>query len=54
MDGNVVLLYVQVTDFRQVLTRAVSRLARNEPVLTLELPGETVRVSLPVVVFVLV
>lgn len=33
--------------FSQVLTRAVSRLARNEPVLTLELPGETVRVPLP-------
>ncbi len=32
--------------FFQVLTRAVSRLARNEPVLTLELPGETVRVPL--------
>lgn len=30
----------------QVLTRAVGRLARNEPVLTLELPGETVRVPL--------
>ena len=33
--------------FYQVLTRAVSRLIRNEPVLTLELPCETVRVSLP-------
>lgn len=33
--------------FDQVLTRAVGRLARNEPFLTLELPGETVRVSLP-------
>jgi len=33
--------------FCQVLTRAVSRLARNEPYLTLELPGETVRVPLP-------
>jgi len=33
--------------FHQVLTRAVSRLARNEPFLTLELPGETVRVPLP-------
>ena len=33
--------------FYQVLTRAVSRLARNEPFLTLELPGETVRVPLP-------
>ena len=33
--------------FNQVLTRAVSRLARNEPFLTLELPGETVRVPLP-------
>jgi len=33
--------------FDQVLTRAVSRLARNEPFLTLELPGETVRVPLP-------
>ena len=33
--------------FCQVLTRAVSRLARNEPFLTLELPGETVRVPLP-------
>lgn len=30
----------------QVLTRAVGRLARNEPHLTLELPGETVRVPL--------
>lgn len=30
----------------QVLTRAVGRLARNEPVLTLELPGETVRAPL--------
>lgn len=30
----------------QVLTRAMGRLARNEPVLTLELPGETVRVPL--------
>ena len=30
----------------QVLTRAVGRLARNEPVLTLELPAETVRVPL--------
>ncbi|MBD5133076.1 MAG: response regulator transcription factor [Clostridiales bacterium] len=30
----------------QVLTRAVGRLRRNEPVLTLELPGETVRVPL--------
>lgn len=30
----------------QVLTRAVERLARNEPALTLELPGETVRVPL--------
>ena len=30
----------------QVLTRAVGRLARNEPVLTLELPGEMVRVPL--------
>lgn len=33
--------------FFQVLTRAVGRLARNEPFLTLELPGETVRVPLP-------
>lgn len=33
--------------FHQVLTRAVGRLARNEPFLTLELPGETVRVPLP-------
>lgn len=33
--------------FFQVLTRAVDRLARNEPFLTLELPGETVRVPLP-------
>ena len=33
--------------FNQVLTRAVSRLARNEPFLPLELPGETVRVPLP-------
>ncbi len=32
--------------FFQVLTRAVSRLARNEPTLTLELPGETVRLPL--------
>jgi len=32
--------------FFQVLTRAVSRLKRNEPVLTLDLPGETVRVPL--------
>ena len=30
----------------QVLTRAVGRLRRNEPALTLELPGETVRVPL--------
>lgn len=30
----------------QVLTRALGRLARNEPALTLELPGETVRVPL--------
>ena len=30
----------------QVPTRAVGRLARNEPVLTLELPGEMVRVPL--------
>ena len=30
----------------QVLTRAVSRLARNEPTLTLELPGEVVRLPL--------
>lgn len=30
----------------QVLTRAVSRLARNESVLTLELPGEVVRLPL--------
>ena len=30
----------------QVLTRAVGRLRRNEPVLTLELPGETVRLPL--------
>ena len=33
--------------FFQVLTRAVGRLARNEPFLTLELPGETVRLPLP-------
>lgn len=33
--------------FHQVLTRAVGRLARNESFLTLELPGETVRVPLP-------
>ena len=33
--------------FDQVLTRAAGRLARNEPFLTLELPGETVRVPLP-------
>ena len=37
--------------FSQVLTRAVSRLARNEPFLTLELPGETVRVPLPEIRF---
>ena len=37
--------------FYQVLTRAVSRLARNEPFLTLELPGETVRVPLPEIRF---
>ncbi len=30
----------------QVLARAVGRLARNEPALTLELPGETVRLPL--------
>ena len=36
----------------QVLTRAVSRLARNEPFLTLELPGETVRVPLPEIRYV--
>lgn len=30
----------------EVLTRAAGRLARNEPFLTLELPGETVRVPL--------
>ncbi len=30
----------------QVLTRAVGRLSRNAPALTLELPGETVRVPL--------
>lgn len=30
----------------QVLTRAVGRLKRNEPTLTLELPGETVRMPL--------
>lgn len=30
----------------QVLTRAVGRLSRNEPVLTLELPGETARIPL--------
>lgn len=30
----------------QVLTRAVGRLRRNEPALTLELPGETVRLPL--------
>lgn len=33
--------------FFQVLSRAVGRLARNEPFLILELPGETVRVPLP-------
>ena len=38
---------VKEEKFDQVLTRAVSRLARNEPFLTLELPGETVRVPLP-------
>ncbi|MBD5152759.1 MAG: response regulator transcription factor [Oscillibacter sp.] len=38
--------------FFQVLTRAVSRLARNEPFLTLELPGETVRLPLPEIRYV--
>lgn len=38
---------VNEENFHQVLTRAVGRLARNEPFLTLELPGETVRVPLP-------
>lgn len=38
--------------FYQVLSRAVSRLARNEPFLTLELPGETVRVPLPEIRYV--
>lgn len=33
--------------FFAVLTRAVDRLARNEPALTLTLPGETLRVPLP-------
>ena len=38
---------VDEAKFDQVLSRAVSRLARNEPFLILELPGETVRVPLP-------
>ena len=38
--------------FFQVLARAVSRLARNEPFLTLELPGETVRLPLPEIRYV--
>ena len=38
---------VKEEKFFEVLTRAVSRLTRNEPFLTLELPGETVRVPLP-------
>lgn len=37
---------VDAEKFFQVLTRAMGRLARNEPALTLELPGETVRVPL--------
>ena len=37
---------VNVDKLFQVLTRAVGRLRRNEPFLTLELPGETVRVPL--------
>jgi len=37
--------------FCQVLSRAVSRLARNEPYLTLELPNETVRLPLPEIRF---
>ena len=38
---------VKEEKFFEVLTRAVSRLARNEPFLTLELPGEVLRVPLP-------
>ena len=38
---------VKPEKFFEVLSRAVSRLARNEPFLTLELPGETLRVPLP-------
>jgi len=37
--------------FFEVLSRAVSRLARNEPFLILELPGETVRLPLPEIRF---
>lgn len=37
---------VDVGKLFQVLDRALGRLARNEPALTLELPGETVRVPL--------
>jgi len=37
---------VKEEKFFQVLTRAVNRLARNGPALTLELPGETVRLPL--------
>ena len=38
---------VKEEKFFEVLTRAVSRLTRNEPFLTLELPGEVLRVPLP-------
>ena len=38
---------VKEEKFFEVLTRAVSRLARNEPFLTLERPGEVLRVPLP-------
>ena len=44
---NYLMKPVNEEKFHQVLTRAVGRLARNEPFLTLELPGETVRVPLP-------
>lgn len=38
---------VKEEKFFEVLTRAVSRLTRNEPFLTLELTGEVLRVPLP-------
>lgn len=38
---------VEEGKFFQVLSRAVARLRRNEPFLTLELPEETVRLPLP-------